>query len=120
MRILVVDDNEDAALMLSYALSAKGHDARTAHDAASALQLAAEYQPQAALLDIGLPIMDGHELAVRMRKIPGLERILLIALTGYGQDSDRARTQAAGFDHHLVKPVDFAAIDAALASPARS
>ncbi len=110
-RILVVDDNEDGAEMLSVALGHKGHDTRTAYDAATALKLAEEFVPDLAFLDIGLPEMDGYELATRLRRLPGLEGIYLVALTGYGQESDRRKTRAAGFDQHLVKPVDFSLVD---------
>ncbi|MFO7178867.1 MAG: ATP-binding protein [Pseudomonadota bacterium] len=104
-RILVVDDNEDAAKMLGSALSALGHEVRVAHDGPHALAVAREFQPEAAVLDIGLPVMDGYELA---RGLCALlpQRPRLIALTGYGQDSDRERARGAGFDLHLVKPVD--------------
>jgi len=110
-RILVVDDNEDGAEMLSIALGQKGHEIRTAHDAATALKAAEGFMPEIAFLDIGLPVIDGYELAARLRQLPGLERIYLIALTGYGQESDRRKTRAAGFDQHLVKPVDFNLVD---------
>ena len=79
--------------------------------APTALETAAEFRPDVALLDIGLPVMDGHELAVKIRQLPGLADVRLVALTGYGQARDRARSRAAGFDLHLVKPVDLAAID---------
>jgi PAS domain S-box-containing protein len=110
-RILVVDDNEDSALMLSEVLKAKGYQTRTAHDAAAALLAAAEFCPELAFLDIGLPVMDGYELASRLREIPSLQGIRLIALTGYGQESDRQRTAAAGFERHLVKPVDLTIVE---------
>ena len=116
-RILVVDDNEDGAEMLSIVLGQKGHDTRTAYDAATALKLAEEFVPELAFLDIGLPAMDGYELAARLRRLPGLERIRLVALTGYGQESDRRKTRAAGFDHHLVKPVDFGLVDEVVGEP---
>ncbi len=111
-KILVVDDNEDAAEMLALALGSKGYTTRVAHDAPAGLRIAAEFRPGIAFLDIGLPVMDGYELAARLREIPGLAGIRLIALTGYGQESDRQRTFAAGFQHHLVKPVDLADIEA--------
>jgi CheY-like chemotaxis protein len=104
-RILIVDDNVDGAEMLAAALSGRGYDLRIAHDAPSALQIAAEFHPDVAFLDIGLPVMDGYELAVRLRELPGLDAIRLVALTGYGQESDRRRTREIGFHHHLVKPV---------------
>jgi signal transduction histidine kinase len=105
-RILVVDDNEDAAELLASALEVMGHTARVAHDGPEALKLAAEFDPDLALLDIGLPVMDGYELARRLQDDPGLRRVPLVAVTGYGQPSDRLRSEAAGFDAHLVKPVD--------------
>jgi PAS domain S-box-containing protein len=111
-KILVVDDNEDAAEMLAAALGAKGYPTRVAHDAPAGLRIAAEFRPTIAFLDIGLPVMDGYELAARLREMPGLAGIRLIALTGYGQESDRQKTSAAGFQHHLVKPVDFGAVEA--------
>ncbi|HEY4059351.1 MAG TPA: ATP-binding protein [Kofleriaceae bacterium] len=104
-RVLIVDDNRDAADLLTEALDSLGYEARTAYDGPSALEVAAEFEPQVALLDIGLPVMDGYELARRMREriTSGLH---LIALTGYGSASDRVRSSAAGFDAHLVKPLD--------------
>lgn len=86
-------------------------NARAAHDAPEALQVASDFRPAIAFLDIGLPVMDGYELAVRLRALPGLGGIRLIALTGYGQESDRQKTREAGFHQHLVKPVDLDAID---------
>jgi CheY-like chemotaxis protein len=115
-RILVVDDNEDGAEMLAEALRAKGYRTRVAHDAPTALRVAAEFRPSLAFLDIGLPVMDGYELASRLREVTGLADIRLIALTGYGQESDRQKTRAAGFQHHLVKPVDFQAIETVLSA----
>ncbi len=106
LRVLVVDDNEDAADMLADALAAMGHEVRKAHDGPTALEVAAEQRPTVAVLDIGLPVMDGHELARRLRAMEGMAGVRLIAVTGYGQDADRRRTAEAGFDAHLVKPVD--------------
>jgi DNA-binding response OmpR family regulator len=106
MRVLVVDDNADAADLLTAALIMNGFMARQAHDPVEALTVAAEFLPQLAVLDIGLPVMDGYELARRLRRIDGLENIRLIAVSGYGQHSDHRRSREAGFDHHLVKPVD--------------
>ena len=113
-RVLVVDDNEDSAHLLAEVLVQKGYDARIALDAASALRLAAEMRPDIAILDIGLPVMDGYELAAHLRALPDLGDVNLIALTGYGQEADRRRTGQAGFRHHLVKPVDITALEAAL------
>jgi CheY-like chemotaxis protein len=104
-RILVVDDNEDAAWILAETLSLIGHDVRCAYDGPSALRAAAEHVPEVALIDIGLPVMDGYELAARMRAEPRLAGVRLIALTGYSQPGDRRRSTDAGFAMHLVKPV---------------
>jgi PAS domain S-box-containing protein len=109
-RILVVDDNEDAAMMLADVLDAYGHDARTAFDGPSALRIADEFQPEIAVLDIGLPVMDGYELAERLRQQPALHDVRLIAVTGYGQESDRRRSLEAGFHAHLAKPVEIEAL----------
>ncbi len=114
-RVLVVDDNEDGAEMLALALSTKGYDTRVALDATHALEVAAEFQPEIAFLDLGLPVMDGCELAIHLRQVPGLEDVRLVALTGYGDDSDRKRTRDAGFQHHLVKPVNLDTIEKTLA-----
>ncbi|MDB4971125.1 MAG: response regulator [Myxococcales bacterium] len=105
-RILVVDDNEDAAELLSEMLRTVGHDVAVANDPIAALVVAARFKPEIAVLDIGLPVMDGYELATKLQEIiPNLE-CRLIALTGYGQDHDRTRSEEAGFSAHLVKPVD--------------
>jgi CheY-like chemotaxis protein len=114
LSILVVDDNEDAAEMLAEVLALVGHRTRAVFDSAGALELAEGFRPDAALLDIGLPGMDGYELARRLRAIPELARICLVAVTGYGQASDRERALQAGFDEHLVKPVDFDEVQAVL------
>jgi signal transduction histidine kinase/DNA-binding response OmpR family regulator len=104
-RVLVVDDNVDAADLVVATLSALGHEAVAAHDGPSALGLASRMRPHLAILDIGLPVMDGYELARRIRQLPELHDMRLVALTGYGSDSDRARSLEAGFDEHLVKPL---------------
>jgi CheY-like chemotaxis protein len=116
-RVLIVDDNEDAADMLSMVLEARGYATRVAHDGPSALAAATDFRPHTALLDIGLPVMDGFELARRLRSEPGLPGLRLVALTGYGQETDRRRSREAGFDHHLVKPVDVKAVLEILESP---
>jgi PAS domain S-box-containing protein len=113
-RVLVVDDNEDAAEMLYELLGSKGYHARVAYDGPSALRLAETFAPDIAFLDIGLPVMDGYELACRLREMPRLTSIRLIAVTGYGQESDRQKSRQAGFDHHLVKPVDLTEVEAVL------
>lgn len=110
MRILVVDDNADAAELLAMALEMDGHEVSTAHSGAAALDAIAAYRPDAVLLDIGMPGMDGYEVARRLRQEPALCQVTLVALTGYGQDEDRERTRSAGFDYHLVKPVDMDAL----------
>ncbi len=105
-RVLVVDDNVDAAESTGMILRLSGHDVQVAYSGQSALEMAVEYQPNVILLDIGLPEMDGYEIARRLRQRPQLSKVWLIALTGYGQDSDRQRSQEAGFDYHMVKPID--------------
>ena len=106
VRVLVVDDNSDSADMIAVYLEALGYEVRTAYDAASALELVETFHPAVALLDIGLPLMDGYELARRLRQQPQLRGLHLIAVSGYGHEDDRARTREAGFDLHLVKPVE--------------
>jgi CheY-like chemotaxis protein len=105
-RVLVVDDNRDAAESMGMLLSVWGHDIRTAHDGPSALSVASEFQPEFVLLDIGLPGMDGYEVARRLQDLPGLRSAVLVAMTGYGQEEDKLRSRAAGFARHLVKPAD--------------
>jgi PAS domain S-box-containing protein len=106
LRVMVVDDNTDAAMMLGMFLESAGHQVSIEHNARRALQSAQREQPDVFMLDIGLPDMDGNELARLLRAQPGGERAVLIAITGYGQEQDRQQTAAAGFDHHYVKPVD--------------
>ena len=105
-RILVVDDNRDGAESLALLLRTGGHEVRTAHDGYEALEAARAFRPHIVFLDIGLPRMDGYEVARRLRKEPGMEKGLLVALTGYGQEEDRQKALAAGFNVHLVKPAD--------------
>src|SRR6185437_3755960 len=105
-RVLVVDDNVDGAESLAKILTMTGHEVRVAHDGRAALAAAEDGWPQVVFLDIGLPGMDGFEVGRRLRKQPALEQVLLVALTGYARDDDRQQTAEAGFDHHLVKPVD--------------
>jgi CheY-like chemotaxis protein len=103
---VIVDDNADAAVALGALLQVDGHDVSVLGDAGSALTLQHREHIDAFVLDIGLPEVDGHELARRLRSDPATADALLIALTGYGEADDRVRSEAAGFDHHLVKPVD--------------
>ena len=104
-RVLVVDDNVDAADSMAMILQVGGHEVRVAHDGIAALEVGAQFRPEAMLLDIGMPRMSGYELAERVRQAPWDTAITLIACTGWGQSEDRRKSQEAGFDHHLVKPV---------------
>jgi PAS domain S-box-containing protein len=106
-RVAAVDDNLDALELISEALTAMGHEVRTARDGPSGLAMIKEWKPEVAILDIGLPLMDGHEVAARLHAEMGAAVPSLIALTGYGQQSDRDRSALVGFSKHLVKPVDF-------------
>jgi CheY-like chemotaxis protein len=115
-RLLVVDDNKDAALSLAMLLKLQGHEVRVGHSGQAALEMAMGYEPDAVFLDIGMPSMDGYEVARRLRQRPGLEKVTLVALTGWGQPEDRRRTAEAGFDHHLVKPPDSKEIETLLAN----
>ncbi len=107
-RVLVVDDNEDSADLLREMLQWVGHDGAVAHDGPAALEIAERFEPEVALLDIGLPVMDGYELGRRLHATPRGARSRLIALTGYGQDRDREQSRLSGFEAHLVKPIDAA------------
>ncbi|HLJ94629.1 MAG TPA: PAS domain S-box protein [Gemmataceae bacterium] len=115
LRVLVVDDNVDQADSAALLLQVSGHEARVAYSGPAALEAAVEYRPDLVLMDIGLPGMDGYEVARRLRQQPSLRGTMLVAVTGYGQDSDRQRSRQAGFDHHLVKPVNMQALEAILA-----
>ncbi|WP_052517759.1 hybrid sensor histidine kinase/response regulator [Archangium violaceum] len=105
LRLLLVDDNRDSVELLTEFLGSKGYVTRMALDGPGGLEAASAFRPHIALLDVGLPVMDGYELASRLRQEPSLKGIKLVAITGYGQDSDRHRAHAAGFDLHLVKPI---------------
>jgi PAS domain S-box-containing protein len=115
-RVLVVDDNEDAAETMAILFQFWGHEVRTAYDGPSALSLAAEYRPEIVLLDIGLPGISGYEVAQQLRKMPGLETVTIVAVTGYGQEEDRRRALEAGFNSYLVKPVEPAELQSLIAS----
>ncbi|MFY0522702.1 ATP-binding protein [Archangium gephyra] len=106
VRLLLVDDNRDSVELLTEFLDAKGYVTRMALDGPTGLAAASVFQPHIALLDVGLPVMDGYELASRLRQEPSLKGIKLVAITGYGQESDRHRAHEAGFDLHLVKPIE--------------
>jgi signal transduction histidine kinase/DNA-binding response OmpR family regulator len=113
-RVLVVDDNDDAAVMLKHALERLGYRVAIAHDGPSALRTSALFEPDVALLDIGLPVMDGYELAQRLRETEAGAGVRLVAVTGYGQETDRARSSEAGFAKHLVKPLDLGMLEDAI------
>ncbi len=115
LRVLVVDDNLDAAELLVESVRMMGHIPRMAHDGPAGLRIGAEFLPDVALLDIGLPVMDGYELARHLRALPGLESVRLIAVTGYSQEADRRQSAAAGFEGHLVKPIQLEQLQAVLA-----
>ena len=114
-RLLVVDDNQDAADSLAMLLRLQGHEVRVAYSGLAALEMTKTYTPDVVFLDIGMPGMDGYEVARRLRQQPGLEKVVLAALTGWGQQEDRRRTAEAGFDHHLVKPPEPDAVEGILA-----
>ena len=113
-RVLLAEDSADAAEMMSLMLSVKGHDVRVAADGEQAVAIAGQFQPQIAFVDIGMPRMDGFEVARRLRDLLG-RRVLLVALTGWGQDEDRRRSRDAGFDHHLTKPPEPEVLDRLIA-----
>ncbi len=115
LRVQLVDDNEDAAATLAVYLETCGYQISVAHSPSEALRMARAFRPDVALLDIGLPEMDGYELARRLRAMPETTGAVLLALTGYGQERDRAAAMAAGFDYHLVKPVDLRQLERLLA-----
>ncbi|HEV3118762.1 MAG TPA: response regulator, partial [Gemmataceae bacterium] len=117
-RVLVVDDNQDSAESLAKLLQITGHETRTAYDGQAALAAAAAFAPEAILLDIGLPGMDGYEVARRLREESSTRQIVLIAVTGYGGEEDERRSREAGFDFHLTKPVRLNMLDELLNGPA--
>jgi signal transduction histidine kinase/CheY-like chemotaxis protein len=120
LRVMVVDDNQDAAQMLAMLLEVQGHAVSVEYDGRGALQRARRELPQVMLLDIGLPDTDGYALARQLRAIPELQGATLVALTGYGQNEDRRLAEEAGFDHHLVKPADLAQVGEILAAAPRT
>jgi signal transduction histidine kinase/ActR/RegA family two-component response regulator len=117
-RVLVVDDNADAATSLAMLLRLQGHEVEIARDGITGLEVAKRFRPRVALLDLGMPRMNGYELARRLRELDGGAQMTLVAVTGWGQAEDRRRTAAAGFDHHLTKPIDPSLVEALLADPA--
>ena len=115
IRILVADDNEDAAHSLAALLELRGHAVRLAGDGAAAVETAESFRPHIALLDISMPVLDGYATAAAIRGKPWGRELLLIALTGWAQQADRTRALQSGFDIHLAKPVDFDALHRILA-----
>jgi CheY-like chemotaxis protein/two-component sensor histidine kinase len=115
-RILIVDDNEDGANSLSMLLGLDGHEVLTVYNGRQALERAAGFGPDVMLVDIGLPDMDGYEVARRIRASPDLRGVRLVAVTGYGQDADKEQARSAGFVEHLVKPIEFSALERVLAA----
>jgi CheY-like chemotaxis protein len=105
LRVLIADDNEDAADMLAQLVRMRGYEVAVAHDGLEAISSAASFMPDVALLDIGMPELDGHQVAAELRKERGAD-VTLVAITGWGDDADKQRASSAGFDHHLTKPID--------------
>ena len=114
-RILIVDDNKDSAYSLGMLLRLKQNEIRTAHDGLEAVEVAEAFHPELVLLDIGLPKLHGYDVARRIRQQPWSRDVTLVALTGWGRDEDRLRSQEAGFNFHIVKPVELAALEKLLA-----
>jgi CheY-like chemotaxis protein len=119
LRVLVVDDNVDAAHTLTVLLKKSGHEVQEANDGPSALEAALGFRPNLIVLDIGLPGMNGFEVAKKIRNEPELAEVVLVAMTGYGQEADKQRSRESGFDHHLVKPASFDDVKRILATVSR-
>ena len=119
IRLLIVDDNRDAADSLALLLGLEGHEVRVAYAGRPAIEVAHEFKPEIAILDLGLPDLSGYDVARLLRQDPALARIELIALTGWGQEEHRRRALEAGFDHHITKPVDLEALERLLQRPGR-
>jgi CheY-like chemotaxis protein len=115
---MVVDDARDARESLALCVRLWGHEVRVAEDGPSALTTAGEFQPDVALIDLAMPGMTGWEVAEQLRRVPALERMVLVAVTGFSSDRDRQRSLEAGFEHHLVKPVEPEALQRMLADAA--
>ena len=118
-RILVVDDNQDAAMTMTMMLRLMGHEMRTVHDGEAAIEAAESFQPEVILLDIGLPKRSGYDVARHLRDQAWGRSMFLVALTGWGQQEDKRRALEAGFDHHFTKPVDPGALQQLLANISR-
>jgi CheY-like chemotaxis protein len=119
LRVLIVDDNVDAAETMTMLIEAIGHQARMVHEGLAAVKAARDYGPDLVLLDIGLPGMDGYQVAREFRQSDDLRHIRLAAATGYGQEQDRKRAEEAGFDEFLVKPISFGNLEALISRVAR-
>ena len=115
-RYLIVDDNRDLARTFAKLLRRQGNEVEMAHDGPEGIDMARAFRPDVVLLDIGLPRLDGYEVARRLRREGGLEGALIIAISGYGQEEDRRRSSEVGMDHHLIKPADMETLQALLAS----
>jgi len=116
-RVLIVDDNRDAADSLALLLGLEGHEERVAYAGRPAIEVAHEFKPEVAILDLGLPDLSGYDVARLLRQDPALARVELIALTGWGQEEHRRRALEAGFDHHVTKPVDLEQLGHLLGGP---
>lgn len=115
MKVLVVDDSSDSADMLAFIVRMAGHETEVAYDAHAALETARAWQPDLVFLDIGLPEIDGYELARRLRALPNLSTVHLVATTGYGADDDKQRGRDAGLNDHLVKPIETEQVERVIA-----
>lgn len=115
-RVLVVDDNYPSAMTLTWAMEENGHDVRTAYNGAQAVEMAKDFHPEVVLLDIGMPVMNGLETCKALRQQPNMDDILIIAQTAWGDEAMRGRTEEAGFDAHLVKPVDLEEVERLIAT----
>ena len=114
LKILVVDDKSDNAEMLSLLFRLDGHDSRTAFSGPETIRTVEVFAPDIVFLDLGLPVMDGYQVAQRLKEMPALKQTMLVALTGHGFLEDKERTRRAGFDHHIVKPADLDELQALL------
>jgi CheY-like chemotaxis protein len=119
LRVLIADDNEDAADMLAMILDSKGHEVRVAHDGLEAVSSAEAFLPDVALLDIGMPELDGHQVAAEIRRLAGAS-VMLVAVTGWSEPGIAPTQEYAGFDHHLVKPIDLERLTACLLEQQKS
>ena len=116
LRVLVIDDNPDSADSMAMLIQMHGHEARAEHSGAAALATADQFRPDVVILDIAMPVLDGFEVAARLRELRNGDHMVLVALTGYGQEQDLRRSKEAGFDHHMVKPIDLRELESLLAS----